>query len=123
MLIDFDHGGRVVTTVPFQKDFKFWLGRLTPQEQAAIRAHIDAMLAAGDIHTTSWMPGADWWNTPLWPIYFSAARQSVRQAALCFGLFVCERILHRCATFNERWGFKHCEKDGYPIKGRTYFQL
>jgi hypothetical protein len=77
------------------------------------------MLDSGEVHTTSWMPGSDWGPTPFDPIYWDAAKQDPVAAAKCFGLFVWECVLER----DEAWGSGHYEKDGYPIKGRTYFRL
>jgi hypothetical protein len=119
MLLDFDHGGRLVTTVPFQAKFNAWKQRLTPDQRAAIKAEIHRHLDSGQVHTTSWMPGRDWYGTPFQPIWEDATRHSAVQAAQCFGLFVWECVLER----EERWGSGHYEKDGYPIKGRTYFLL
>jgi hypothetical protein len=123
MLIDFDHGGVVVTKVPFQRDFRLWKGRMTATEIADVKNEIHRMLHSGEVHTTSWMPGSDWNGTPFQIIFEKGTRHSFAQAAMCFGLFVNECVLERCQNFDERWGFKHCEKDGYPIKGRTYFRL
>ncbi len=119
MLLDFDHGGALVTSVPFQAEFRFWKSKLSPLQTAAIKTRIHQMLDAGDVHTTSWMPGSDWTGTPFDPIYWDAARRDPVSAAKCFGLFVMECVLER----DEAWGSGHYEKDGYPIKGRTYFRL
>jgi hypothetical protein len=119
MLLDFDHGGRAVTNVPFGSQFNQWKHRLTPTGIADIKSAIHRMLDSGEVHTTSWMPGSNWGGTPFDPIYWNATKQSVTQAAQCFGLFVWECVLER----DERWGSGHYEKDGYPIKGRTYFRL
>jgi hypothetical protein len=119
MLLDFDHGGSPVTSVPFQRDFRLWKARMTPAEIAAIKAQIHQMLNDGAVHTTSWMPGSDWQQTAFQPIWAKATRMDEVAAAKCFGLFVMECVLER----EEAWGSGHYEKDGYPIKGRTYFRL
>jgi hypothetical protein len=120
MLLDFDHGGRPVTSVPFQREFRYWKSNLTTTEIAAIKAQIHQVLDDGDVHTTSWMPGSNWGGTPFDPIYWKGTKRDVIAAAKCFGLFVWECVLER---EDEAWGSGHYEKDGYPIKGRTYFRL
>jgi hypothetical protein len=120
MLRDFDHGGRTVTQVPFQSEFNFWKSRMKATDIAAIKADIHFALSSGEVHTTSWMPGPDWTGTPYDAIYWDGTKQDHVAAAKCFGLFVMECVLEREA---ENWGSGHYEKDGYPIKGRTYFRL
>ena len=67
------------------------------------------MLASGEIHTTSWMPGSDW-QYPFDTIYCYAARQHPVEAAKCFGLFVNECVLERADEHGELWGYKHCAR-------------
>jgi hypothetical protein len=119
MLLDFEHGGKPVTAVYYQSEFRRWKRNMTAAEIAAVRDEIHRMLDSGPIHTTSWMPGSDWSGTPFDPIYWKGTRQDNVAAAKCFGFFVMECILER----EEPWGFGHYEKDGIPIKGRTYFRL
>ena len=79
MLMDFDHGCVPSPRVPFAKDFKLWKSRMSATEIADVKAAIHALLAEGEVHTTSWMPGSDWsiprhfgpsiFGTPLQPIY------------------------------------------------------
>jgi hypothetical protein len=122
MLLDFDHGGRGITDVPYRSQFQQWKRRLAPQQIADIKSDIHRMLGSGEVHTTSWMPGSDWSATPFDPIYWNATKESVMQAAQCFGLFVWECVLERSQE-GEDWGSGHYEKNGYPIKGRTYFRI
>jgi hypothetical protein len=130
MLLDFDHGGRAVTAVPFQPQFSFWKGKIGAPNVDAAKAEIHRMLGSGEVHTTSWMPGRDWTGTAFDPIYW--ALQDEILAAKCFGLLVMECVLERSngmaaevdmSTSPENWGSGHYEKDGYPIKGRTHFRL
>ena len=65
------------------------------------------------------MPGEDWRGTPLQPIYAVACRRDPLAAAKCFGLYVMDVMIHRPET----WTSEHFEKDGAPIKGRTYFMI
>lgn len=118
MLIDCQHGHEI-KQVPFRSKFELWKSQLDPNQIAAIKSEIHELLDHGPIHTTSWIPGKDWWGTPYFPIWDRATRQNDEEAAKCFGLFVCNCVLER----PERWGYGHYEKDGVPIKGRTYFRL
>jgi hypothetical protein len=120
VLVDF-YTRKRITQVPFQEKFAAWKKKLSPSEVADIKAEINAKIeAAGrEIITTSWMPGSEWSGTPFYPIYQTATKRSVEQAAQCFGLFVWEVIMER----PEIWTSEHFEKDGEPIKGRTYFRL
>ena len=120
MLMDFDKGGRAITTVPFQKEYQLWQSRLTPKQWAAIEAHTDAILAGDRVHCSSWICGDDWRNTPLQPIYEKATKYSETQAAMCWGLVVMDRILHRCNTLGEDWGSLHSED---VADGRIYWKL
>ncbi len=108
-----------VTKVPYAADYRLYLSRLTQKEIADIKAALNAKIDGTEIQTSSWMPGSDWTNTPYQPIYEKAARYDVGAAARCFGLMVWEVFMAR----PERWTSGRFEKDGEPIKGRTYFQV
>ena len=120
MLLDFDHAGKLITAVPFQSEFQQWKSRMTAPDKAAIKLAIHQLLDSGEVHTTSWIPGPNWGGTPFDPIYSDGTKRDPVAAAKCFGLFVWECVLER---EHEAWGSGHYEKDGYPIKGRTYFRL
>jgi hypothetical protein len=124
MLHDFDKGGKVVTKPPFEAKLRFWLQvlakRVHPLAIDTVKQAFRAELHDG-IVTTSWVPGADWWATPYQCLY--DALQDEIWAAQFFGLIACECVLERCAETGEDWGYGHYEKDGVPIKGRTYFRL
>jgi hypothetical protein len=130
MLLDFDHGGRAISGVPFQPELGFWKRRIGTLSISASKAEIHRMLGSGEVHTTSWMPGRDWTGTPFDPIYLALNDEIL--AAKCFGLLVMECVLERSngvateigiCSGPEDWGSGHYEKEGYPIKGRTYFRL
>jgi len=124
MLVNYwDHNKRI-TRIWYSADFRLWTSRLTSAECADIRAEInrriDAKMAAGKPFTTTFdNPGEDWSNTPFQVIWSKATRQSEVQAAMCFGLFCQEVIMARPET----WTSEHFEKDGWPIPGRTYFEV
>jgi hypothetical protein len=122
MLVDF-YTRKPITKTWFPAKFRTWKSRLTARECDAINAEINRMVDANKVKgksivTTSWLPGADWTNTPFEPIFAKAAKRSETQAAQCFGLFVQEVFLHRPET----WTSEHFEKDGVPLTGRTYFE-
>jgi hypothetical protein len=70
-----------IAQVTHQSDYRRWLSRLTPAQRQAAFNFIDHVLVPkGRIHTSSWMPGADWTNTPLQPLYSVACNSSEQQA-------------------------------------------
>ena len=124
MLLDFDHGGKPITAVPYLPNYRSYLRRLARNvHPLAIQTAKQAFHAelVGGIVTTSWVPGADWTGTAYQALY-DAINDEI-EAAKFFGLVACECVLERCATTGETWGYGHYEKDGVPIKGRTYFRL
>jgi hypothetical protein len=108
-----------ITKIPYAKEYRLWMSRMTPSEISAIRAELNTMINSDRIHTAGWMPGSDWTNTPFQPIYEKAAKFHPDVAALCFGLMVYEVFMNR----PERWMSGRFEKDGEPIGSRTYFQF
>lgn len=110
--------GRPITTVPYAHEYKRYMSAMTPEEIAAIKAHLNGLIDGERIHTAGWMPGADWTGSVFEPIYFKAAKRSYEGAAKCFGLMVWEVFMER----PEVWMSGQFEKDGQPIGSRTYFQ-
>jgi hypothetical protein len=61
--------------------------RLTPGGHLdLIKDRINEMIDSGEIHTTSWMPGADWRGTPFQESFEIGARFNEELAAKMFGL-------------------------------------
>ena len=123
MLFDFDHGGKVITAVPYLPKYNIWLRllarRVHPLAIQSAKQWFHAELHDG-IVTTSWVPGADWTGTA-YQVLYDALNDDI-EAAKFFGLVACECVLERCATTGETWGYGHYQKDGLPIKGRTYYR-
>jgi hypothetical protein len=107
-----------VTKVPFEKEYKLFRDRMSPQEVAAIEKWINDRIDKDEIHTAGWLPGADWTGTPLQPIYDKAARKNVEVAGKCFGLMVYVVFMHR----PEDWVSGRFELNGREIGSRTYFR-
>ncbi|MCB8838386.1 hypothetical protein [Aurantimonas sp. VKM B-3413] len=118
MLVDM-MSGKAITEVPFGKEYRKWMARLTPAEVAAIKAELNAKIDGTEIQTAGWMPGSDWRPTPFQAIYEKAARQNSDIAARCFGLMVWEIFMER----PEKWTSGRFENNGEPIGSRTYFQV
>lgn len=110
---------RQVTDVPYQSDYTRLLGRMSPQEVAAIEGWINDRIDRDEIHTAGWLPGADWTGTPLQPIYEKAARRNPEVAAKYFGLMVYVAFMRR----PEDWMSGRFELNGREIGSRTYFRL
>ncbi len=109
---------KTITKMPYAKEYKLWMSRLSAAEIAAIKTELNAKIDGHTIHTAGWMPGNDWRGTPFQPIYEKAARHDIKTSALCFGLMVWEVFMDRPET----WTSGRFEKDGEPIGSRTYFQ-
>lgn len=119
MLYSIDSSKRQITTIPHAKEFAVWRSRLTPTEIDAIKAELEGKIVSAEVHTASWMPGADWSHTPFESIYVKACRLDEEAAARCFGLFVWEVFMEH----PEDWSFGRFEKGGVPIEGLTYFRI
>ena len=117
MLVDM-MSGKTLTKVPFEREYRDFLSRLTDEEIQAIRDHLNQMIEGDEIHTAGWMPGKDWTGTVFEPIYTKAARSSFEASARCFGLMVWETFM----LHPDRWTSGRFEKDGKEIGSRTYFR-
>ncbi len=117
MLFDMMNGKKI-KSVPYERDYRQWLSRMSHAEIDQIKERLNGMVDGTEIQTAGWMPGADWNDTPFQPIYEKAARCNIELAAKCFGLMVWEMFLER----PEKWTSGRFEKDGEPIGSRTYFR-
>lgn len=108
-----------ITKIPYAADYRRYMAALSKQEIIDIKAALNAQIDGTQIQTSSWMPGSNWSHTAYQPIYEKAARRDEAIAARCFGLMVWEVFMER----PERWTSGRFERDGEPIKGRTYFRV
>ena len=118
MLVDLMTDRRI-DRLPYEKEYRYLLSRMLPAEIAAVKVRLNEMIDGSEIKAAGWMPGADWRGTPFQPIYEKAARCDETVAARCFGLMVWEVFMER----PEKWTSGRFEKDGEPIKSRTYFRI
>jgi hypothetical protein len=120
MLIDIDTG-RVIDSIPFQRDFDKLRSRLSEPEFDAMVTCINELIdeAGSEIATAGWLPGSDWTGTPFEPIYMKAAREDFGRSAMFFGQLVWYAVMQR----PERWGSGRYQVDGRDIGSRTYFRL
>ena len=108
-----------VKRIPHRKQFELWRSRLSEDEFAAIEAELNSMIDGDEVHTSSWMPGSDWTDTPFHPIYEKACLRDESEAAKFFGLALWKVMMDR----PEAWAFGRYAKDGVPIEGMTYFRV
>lgn len=108
-----------ITTIPHLAAYRAWCGKLTGAELRAIKDELNARIDGSDIHTSSWMPGADWTETVFDPIYTTACSMNEDAAAKMFGLILWDVMLNR----EETWACGRYQKDGVDIEGMTYFQI
>jgi hypothetical protein len=57
-----------ITTIPHLSAYRAWCSKLSSGELQAIKEELNARIDGSDIHTSSWMPGADWTGTVFDPI-------------------------------------------------------
>ncbi|HST57787.1 MAG TPA: hypothetical protein VLK84_03795, partial [Longimicrobium sp.] len=107
MLISIDTG-RPVSTIPHAKDYLAWRSRLTAGQYEAIVDELNTRIEAGEVHTSSWMPGANWQGTVFQPIYEDACNKNPNAAALFFGLILWNVMMER----DDCWSYGRFEKDG-----------
>jgi hypothetical protein len=100
--------------IPHRKNYDFWLSRLTSNDRNATFSFIKNLVRTGPVHTSSWMPGPDWGDTPLQVIYDKATSRSEEQAGWCFGLMLMETIIN----LPEQW---YCKKDPEVAEGTIYW--
>ena len=121
MLVNIDTR-REMRSVPYKETYDL-TERMSADDFDAICAKLNSMIdrdleKGRDIQTAGWMPGKDWTGTPFQPIYEKSARRNQGLAARIFGLIVWKVFMDR----EETWLTGRFEKDGKPIRSRTYFQ-
>jgi hypothetical protein len=82
-------------------------------------SELRSRIKCDEIHTSSWIPGANWTDTVFQPIYENACRYDPEAAAKCFGLILWAVLLDD----EDVWGFGRYEKNDVPIEGMTYFKF
>jgi len=105
--------------IPYEEEFNIWRNRLTEGEYNKIFDELNTRIEGDEIHTSSWIPGSDWAGTVFEPIYERACQQNMDSSAKFFGLILWEVIRSR----DDVWSYGRYEKNGFPIKGLTYFKL
>ena len=117
MTVKFLESDTVVVSIPRREAFDLIRSRLTAPEFDSIVEALNAKIDGSEIHTSSWMPGSDWTDTPYQALHEKAARFNQELAGKMFGLMVFYVFMLRPET----WVTGRFEKDGEPINGRTYF--
>jgi len=112
--------------VPHDQDYRRWraeLDRTNPPAFQKIHANLDSRFDTREVDTSSWIPGANWEDTPFQPIYIACGgddnENAHEEAAKFFGLIVWQVAMDRV----DCWSFGRYEKDGFPIRGMTYFRI
>jgi len=118
MIIDI-YRGTPLTWIPNADAYHAWKSRLSDDQYQAIVDELNDIIDGGDVHTSSWIPGAEWKKTVFLPIYEKACGRDEELAAKFFGLILWVVMMDR----PEEWACDRHEKDGVPIRGLTYFKL
>ena len=123
MLVRINEGGSVeaITNQAHDQWFCHRMKNLSPadfrQIADALNQHINT-IGNGEIITTSWIPGADWTNTPYEPIY-QAVDEDWQSARLFYGLVVWRVMMDR----PDLWSFGRYPKNPGETIGLTYFRV
>ena len=117
MLFDIDTGN-LISSQPRFREYTVWRNRLAQSEIDAIENKLNSMIDGDEVHTAGWMPGNNWTGTVFEPIYTKACGMNAVESGLCFGLFVWYVFQNRL----DEWYTGKFEKDGVPIRSRTYFR-
>ena len=108
-----------IQRVPHEQKFQEWCDRLTNSQLETIRSTLQTMIDEDEVHTSTWMPGNDWTETPWFPIYEDACDNNFEDAAKCFGIFVWEAFMNHPAS----WSFIRLDMSGRQFAGLTYFRI
>jgi hypothetical protein len=108
-----------ITSLPRHDFFELCRSRLSLERYQTIKNELHARIQGGEVHTSSWIPGSNWEETPFQPIYETACGQNHDLAGRFFGIVLWEVMMER----EEAWAFGRYEKDGVPIEGMTYFRV
>lgn len=109
--------GTEAKSTPYPQTFAL-LDRLSPGERQAAVDAIEELIDGTEVQTSSWMPGADWTDTPFQPIYEKAAKRNHGLAAKIFGLMVFDVFRSQ----EDDWYTGRFELNGEPLSGLTYFR-
>jgi hypothetical protein len=118
MIIDIDRG-TPITRIPHAGEYRAWKSRLSEDQYQAIVDKLNHLVDGDEVHTSSWIPGAEWGGTVYLPIYEVACGRDEVMAARFFGLILWVVMMER----EEEWACGRFEKDGVPIRGLTYFRI
>lgn len=119
MLYAIDHRGvKPVRIIPHEHQYLCWRRALPEAEHRAIVEELARRIEGAEIHTSSWIPGADWSGTVFEPIY-KACRADPEASAKFFGLILWTVMMEH----PEPWSFGRYRLNDVPIQGLTYFRI
>jgi|ERR1700730_17845747 hypothetical protein len=119
MLYSIGNKIKQIKSIPHSTEYRAWKKKLSLAQLQAIEDELKLRVQGGDVHTSSWIPGKHWSDTPFKPIYAVACNCDEEAAAMCFGLILWEVMMRH----PDKWSFLRCEKNGVTIKGLTYFRI
>jgi hypothetical protein len=109
----------IINYIPHLREYNIWRNLLLDHEYSAIVAEINKRISGKKVQTSCWIPGSNWSGTVWEPIYTKACLGIKEDSGLSFGLFVWVVMMERPET----WAFGKYKKDGFDIRGLTYFQV
>ena len=105
-----------VGKMPHERDYNVWMKKLGDSQYKAISDELQSRIGNGEVHTSSWIPGANWTGTAFEPIYTACGNNS-DAAGKFFGLILFEMMMKD----DKVWGFGRYPKNIGDIIGGRFF--
>ncbi len=104
-----------------EREYRLWQRNMAPADMQGVRDALNEHINThghGEIVTSSWIPGADWRQTPYQPIY-TAVGEDWQSARYFYGLILWNVMMNR----PEAWSFGRYPKRPGEVIGLTYFRV
>ena len=111
----FDIKGNKITSIPHEREFKYWRSLLTEEQYLEIMIEMEKLLDKENILVSSWVPGKVW-SKPYSYIY--EATEDIQTAGFFFGILFWTAT--QCHT--DSFMFQDMNQD-HGILGKRYFKV
>jgi hypothetical protein len=107
-----------VSKLPYETEYNKRKKFIKQEEFDSIIEELNNRIDGGEVHTSSWIPGSNWYGTIFEPLYHACGGDE-KEAAKFFGQILYRVMMDR----DEHWAYDRFERNGVPIKGLTYFRI